>query len=382
MTKRDYYEILGVEREATPNEIKKAYRKVALRYHPDKNPDNKASEEKFKEAAEAYEVLSNADTRQRYDEFGHAGVHGPDGKGPEMNMEDIFTHFKDIFGGGSGSFGSFFSQERQQRARQGTDLRIKLKLSLQEIANGINKKIKIKRYTTCNICGGNGAKDGKALNTCSACNGTGQTRRVANTMLGQVMTAATCRACQGEGETVITPCSTCQGEGRCMTEEVLNLQIPPGVSDGMQLSMTGKGNAPARGGVPGNLLILVEEKTDNVLKREGNHLHYPLYISFMDAALGSEAEVPCVSGSVKVKIPAGIQSGEILRLRGKGIQDINGYGRGDQLVHVHVWTPQQLTKQERQKIESLKDAPNFTPKPSKKERGLFDRVRAYFRGEE
>lgn len=380
MAQRDYYEILGVARDASPNEIKKAYRKIALRYHPDKNPDDKASEEKFKEAAQAYEVLSNANTRQQYDKFGHAGVHGPEGRGSEMDLETIFAQFSDIFGSGSGAFDSFFGQ-RRQRVRQGTDLRIKLKLSLQEIVSGVNKKIKIKRYSPCNACGGNGSKDGRSLATCSVCKGTGQNRRVANTMLGQIMTTSPCNACYGEGKTIAVPCNTCQGEGRNLAEEVLNIQIPPGVSEGMQLSMTEKGNAPIRGGIPGNLLIIVEEKVDSVLKREGNHLHYPLYISFAEAALGSEVEVPCVNGTVKMKIPAGIQSGEVLRLRGKGIQDIHGYGQGDQLVHVHVWTPQQLTKQERQQLESLKDAPNFTPKPSKKERGIFDRVRAYFRGE-
>ena len=378
MTKRDYYEILGVERNASPEEIKKAYRKVALKYHPDKNPDNKAAENKFKEAAEAYEVLSHADTRQQYDRFGHAGVRGPEGRGPEMNMEDIFAQFSDIFGGGGGSsFESFFRQG-QQRVRKGTDLRIKLKLSLKEVANGVDKKIKIKRYATCDTCGGNGAKDGTAIATCSVCKGTGQTRRIANTMLGQVMTTAPCNACYGEGKSISAPCTTCQGEGRLLREEVLNLHIPAGVSEGMQLSMTGKGNAPARGGVPGNLLIFIEEKADNLFKREENNVHYNLYISFIDAALGSEAEVPTIEGKVKVKIPAGTQSGKVLRLRGKGISDINGYGKGDQFVHMHVWTPQQLTKEETETLASLKGAPNFVPNPSKKERSFFDRVRSLF----
>jgi len=375
MTKRDYYEILGVERNASAEEIKKAYRKVALKYHPDKNPDNKAAEEKFKEAAEAYEVLSHADTRQKYDRFGHAGVSGPEGRGPEVNMEDIFTQFGDIFGGGS--FESFFRQGRP-RARRGTDLRIKLKLSLKEVANGVEKKIKIKRYTTCDTCGGNGAKDGTAIAPCSVCKGTGQVRRVANTMLGQVMTTVPCSACHGEGKTISAPCTTCQGEGRLLKEEVLKLQIPPGVSDGMQLSMTGKGNVPARGGVPGNLLILVQEVSDSLLKREDNHVHYNLYISFIDAVLGSEVEVPTIAGKAKVKIPAGTQSGKVLRLRGKGIRGLNSYGKGDQLVHVHVWTPQQLTKEEQEIFTSLQGAPNFVPNPSKKERSFFDRVRSFF----
>ena len=377
MTKRDYYEILGVERNASPEAIKKAYRKVALKYHPDKNPNNQAAEEKFKEAAEAYEVLSHAEKRQQYDRFGHDGVRGPEGRGPEMNMEDIFTQFSDIFGGGAGPFESFFRQG-QPRVRKGTDLRIKLKLSLQEVANGVDKKIKIKRYTTCDACGGNGAKEGTAIATCSVCKGTGQIRKVANTMLGQVMTTVPCHACYGEGKTISVPCPICQAEGRLLKEEVISLKIPAGVSNGMQLSMTGKGNVPARGGVAGDLLILIEETSDGLLKREENHVHYNLYISFIDAVLGSEAEVPTITGKAKVKIPAGTQSGKVLRLRGKGIRDINSYGRGDQLVHVHVWTPQQLTKEEHEMLTSLQNAPNFAPNPSKKERSFFDRVRSFF----
>ena len=378
MTKKDYYEILGVARNASPEEIKKAYRKVAIKYHPDKNPDNKAAEEKFKEAAAAYEVLSHAEKRQQYDRFGHDGVRGPDSGGPEMNMDDIFTQFSDIFGGGGGSpFESFFRQG-QQSVRKGTDLRIKLKLSLKEVANGVDKKIKIKRYATCETCEGNGSKDGTAIATCRVCKGTGQIRKIANTMLGQVMTTAPCNACYGEGKTISVPCTNCHGEGRSLKEEVLSLQIPSGVSDGMQLSMTGKGNAPARGGVPGNLLIVIEEKVDDLLKREENNVHYNLYISFIDAALGGEAAVPTIEEQVKVKIPAGTQSGKMLRLRGKGIRDLNGYGKGDQLIHVHVWTPQQLTKEEHEMLTSLRGASNFEPNPSKKERSFFDRVRSLF----
>ena len=377
MTERDYYEILGVPRTSSPEEIKKAYRKVALKYHPDKNPDNKAAEEKFKEAAEAYEVLSNAEKRQQYDRFGHAGVRGAEGRGPEMNMEDIFSQFSDIFGG-SGAFDTFFGQQGRQRVRKGTDLRIKIKLSLKEIASGVEKKIKIKRYTTCNACGGNGAKDGTAFTTCNVCHGTGQIRKVAHTMLGQVMTTVPCTACHGEGRIITSPCPSCQGEGRVMREEVITIPIPAGVRDGMQLSMKGKGNAPARGGVSGNLLILIEEQGDELLQREENHVHYNLYVSFLDAVLGSEVEVPTITGKAKVKITPGTQSGKVLRLRGKGIRDINGHGKGDQFIHVHVWTPQQLTKEENALLASLKGAPNFTPDPSKKERSFFDRVRSFF----
>ena len=378
MAQRDYYEILGIARNASPEEIKKAYRKVAIKYHPDKNPDDKAAEEKFKEAAEAYEVLSNAEKKQQYDRFGHAGVNGPGGGGSAgMNMEDIFAQFSDIFGGGS-PFDNFFGQGRGQRVRKGTDLRIKLKLSLKEVAEGIEKKIKIKRYIACDSCGGNGAKDGTAITTCSNCNGTGQTRKVANTMLGQMMTTVSCNVCQGEGKVISTPCPTCNGEGRELKEEQITLRIPAGVSDGMQLSMTGKGNTPARGGVPGDLLILIEEKEDELLKREENHVHYNLYISFIDAALGTEAEVPTITGKAKVKIPAGTQGGKMLRLRGKGITDINGYGKGDQLIHVQVWTPQKLTSEEKETLTALREAPNFAPNPSKKERSFFERVRSFF----
>lgn len=378
MAKRDYYEILGVARSASPEEIKKAYRKVAVKYHPDKNPDNKAAEEKFKEAAEAYEVLSSAEKKQQYDRFGHAGVDGPGGGGGAgMNMDDIFSQFSDVFGGGS-PFEGFFGQGRGQRVRRGTDLRIKLKLSLREIAEGIEKKIKIKRHIACDSCGGNGAKDGTAIATCSNCNGTGQTRKVANTMLGRMMTAVPCDVCQGEGKAISTPCPTCNGEGRQLQEEQVTLRIPAGVSDGMQLSMTGKGNTPARGGVPGDLLILIEEKEDELLKREENHVHYKLYISFIDAALGTEAEVPTITGKAKVKIPAGTQSGKMLQLRGKGITDINGYGKGDQFIHVHVWTPQKLTSEEKETLAALREAPNFAPNPSKKEQSFFDRVRSFF----
>lgn len=375
MAKKDYYEILGVKRSASSEEIKKAYRKVALKYHPDKNPGNLAAEEKFKEAAEAYEVLNNAKKRQQYDRFGHEGVYGKTGRGPQMNTEDIFSHFSDIFG--ANPFESFF-RGRSQTTQRGGDLRIKLKLTLQEIAQSVEKKIKVKRYTACNACGGNGAQNGTALSTCSTCKGTGQARRVASTMLGQVITATTCPTCQGVGQTILTPCSACRGEGRLYKEEVLNLKIPAGVRQGMQLSMTGKGNVPAQGGIPGDLIILIEEKEDDLLKREGTNIHYQLHISFIDAALGSDTEVPTLSGKVKIKLPPGTQSGKILRLRGKGIKDINGYGIGDQLIHVQVWTPPKLTKEEKETIESLRSSPNFVPNPSKQEKGFFEKFRSFF----
>ncbi len=378
MTKRDYYDILGVDRNASTEALMKAYRKVALKCHPDKNPDDKAAEEKFKAAAEAYEVLSNPEKRKQYDQFGHAGVGGNSGGGAEMNMEDIFSQFSDIFGGGR-SFEGFFGQQRSsQRVRKGPDLRIKLKLSLKEAAEGVEKKIKIKRYVTCRDCNGNGAKDGTAIATCRVCNGTGQVRRVANTMLGQVMTTATCSHCRGEGKVITSPCLTCKGDGRVLREDLITIKIPAGVGNGMQLSMHGKGNVPIRGGIPGDLLILVEEKEDDFLKRKENNIHYNLYISFVDAVLGSEVEVPTITGKVKVKVAPGTQSGSILKLRGKGIKQVNGYGKGDQLIHIHVWTPQQLTKKEHELITALRSATNLTPTPSKKERGFFDRVRSFF----
>ena len=375
MKKRDYYEILGVNHHASPEEIKKAYRKVALQYHPDKNPNDPVAEKKFKEAAEAYEVLSNAPKRQKYDRFGHAGVHGPGESRQQMNVEDIFAQFSDVFGGSP--FTSFFRQDSQE-VRKGSDLRIKMKLSLKEIANGAEKRIKIKHYTSCDTCSGNGAKDGTAIVTCSICKGTGQIRKLSNTLLGQVMTATPCDTCYGEGKKISAPCTTCQGEGRLLKEETLSIQIPAGVSNDIQLSMTGKGNAPARGGVPGNLLIHIEEKEEELLKREENNVHYNLYISVIDAALGSETEIPTIDAKVKVKIPPGTQSGKILRLRGKGIQNINGYGKGDQLIHVHVWTPQQLTKEEKEKLLLLKDSSNFSPNPSKKERSFFEKMKKFF----
>ena len=373
--KKDYYEILGVNRSASPEEIKKAYRKVALKYHPDKNPNNSAAEEKFKEAAEAYEVLSNAEKRQRYDRFGPEGIPGGTGTGTKMTMEDIFSQFSDIFGGTP--FGSFFGRGSQTTQR-GTNLRIKLKLTLQEIAQGAEKKIKVKRYVTCNACRGNGAQNGTALSTCSTCQGTGEIRKVVNTMLGQMITATTCQTCQGSGQNILTRCNNCRGEGRLYKEKVLRIQVPAGVSQGMQLSMAGKGNMPPHGGIPGDLIIVVEEKEDDLLQREGKNLHYQLHISFVDAALGSDQEVPTLSGKAKIKLPPGTQSGKVFRLRNKGVQDINGSGLGDQLVHIQVWTPQKLTKEERTKLELLKSSPNFTPSPNKEDKSFFDRIKSFF----
>lgn len=380
MSKRDYYEILGVSKSATADEIKKAYRKVAIKFHPDKNPDDPTAEDKFKEAAEAYEVLSNPEKRQRYDRFGHQGVNGG-GFGGGMNMEDIFSQFGDIFGGGGNPFESFFGGgggRGQAKRRKGPNLRIKLKLTLEEVANGVEKKIKVKRHVTCKVCDGNGAKNGTSLQTCSTCGGSGQVRKVMNTMLGQMVSSSTCPNCRGEGKIVTDTCDACKGDGRMMEEEVIPIKIPAGVSEGMQLSMSGKGNVPIRGGIPGDLLIVIEEEEHEVLKREGNNVVYDLYISFADAALGTSAEVPTIDGMVKIKIEPATQSGKILRLRGKGIQDINGYGRGDQLIHVNIWTPKQLTKEERAILEGLRNSPNFVPNPGKNEKGFFDKMKEFF----
>jgi len=379
MAKRDYYEILGVEKGAGADEIKKAYRKIAIKYHPDKNPDDPTAEDKFKEAAEAYEILSDQDKRARYDRFGHQGVSG--GGSGHMNMEDIFSQFGDIFGGGGGSpFESFFGGGGRggRRVRKGTNLRIKLKLDLEEIANGVEKKIKVKRYVACNACQGNGSKNGAALQTCPGCQGTGQVKKVVNTMLGQMVSTSTCPTCDGEGKKVTQKCDVCQGEGRELREEVIPINVPAGVADGMQLSMSGKGNVPERGGVAGDLLIQIEEEVHPVLKRDGNNVIFDQYISFVDASLGANIEVPTIEGKVKIKIDPGTQGGKILRLRGKGIKDINGYGKGDQLIHINVWTPKNVSNEERQLLEKLRNSDNFTPHPGKHEKGFFDKMKEYF----
>jgi molecular chaperone DnaJ len=367
MTKRDYYEILGVQKGASAEEIKKAYRKVAIQFHPDKNPGNKESEEKFKEAAEAYEVLSDSEKRAQYDRFGHRKP-GGGGFGHDMSMDDIFSQFGDIFGGGP--FESFFGGgQGRTRQRKGSNLRIKLKLTLDEIANGVEKKIKVHRLTRA---------EGVTFKTCNTCQGTGQIRKVVNTMLGQMVSSATCSNCQGSGHVIDKRPPGVDNSGLVSNEEVITVKIPPGVSDGMQLSMGGKGNDAPGGGIPGDLLILVEEVEDKELKRDGNNLVYELHISFIDAALGTSVEVPSVGGRVRIKIDPGTQSGRILRLRGKGLRDINGYGAGDQLIYINVWTPKKLTPEERAKLEALRSSPNFQPHPDAGEKGFFERMKEYF----
>ncbi|TAE07986.1 MAG: molecular chaperone DnaJ [Bacteroidetes bacterium] len=380
MNKRDYYEVLGVGRQASEDEIKKAYRKIAMQYHPDKNPNNPSAEEKFKEAAEAYDVLSNAQKRQQYDRFGHQGASmGSGGFQGGFSMEDIFSRFNDIFSNQQSSpFDGFFNRGGEGGRRKGSNLRIKLKLTLDEIANGVEKKIKLDRHVSCNTCKGTGAKNGTSLRTCNTCQGTGQVRKVMNTMLGQMVSASTCPTCNGEGKVIEERCDVCHGDGRTLAKEEISVRIPAGVADGMQLAMSGKGNVPPRGGVAGDLLIVIEEIPHEQLQRDGKNLIYELTISFPDAVLGAEVAIPTLEGAHTLKIEQGTQSGKIVRLRGKGLRDIEGYDRGDLLVHINIWTPQNLTKQERELIEQLRDIKSVTPKQERNSKSFFERMREFF----
>jgi molecular chaperone DnaJ len=375
MSKRDFYEILGVSRTADDAEIKKAYRKLAIKYHPDKNQGDKAAEEKFKEAAEAYETLSNAEKRQRYNQYGHAGAGGQRGGHGGMDMDDIFSQFSDVFGGGRGGFGG---GQQRQRVNKGTNLRIKLKLNLNEIATGIEKKIKVNKFVSCTPCAGSGAANGKGFSTCTTCKGHGQVTRLVNTMLGQMQTTQTCPSCGGDGKMITDKCKSCAGEGIVRGEEQISIQVPAGVADGMQLNVSGKGNAAARGGINGDLIVLIEEEAHPILKRDGNNLIYEHYISFADAVLGSNIEVPTVDGKASVKLDAGVQSGKILRLRGKGLPEVQSYNKGDLLVNINIWTPQELNKEEKAMMEKLRTSENFKPQPTGKEKGFFERMKEMF----
>jgi molecular chaperone DnaJ len=381
--KRDYYEVLGVSRSATADELKKAYRKVAMQHHPDRNPGDKAAEEKFKEAAEAYEVLSDPQKKSQYDRFGHAGVGnnrgGGFGGGGGMNMDDIFSQFGDVFG--DDIFGSFFGGGRSRGRSTGTrgsNLRVKIKLNYEEMANGATKTIKVKKYVNCNTCHGSGAKDKGSVQTCSVCGGSGQVRKVTSTFLGQMQTVTTCSACNGEGTTITNKCTTCRGEGRVYGEETVNIEIPAGVQEGMQLSMSGKGNAGERGGAPGDLIILIEEESHPELQREGLNVVYDLHISFTDAVFGVQLEVPTIDGKAKIKIPPGTQSGKIFRLKGKGFPAVNSYERGDQMIHINVWTPQNISSEEKEMLEKLHQSHNFKPQPAKGDKSFFERVKEMF----
>lgn len=386
MTKRDFYEILEVSKNASPEEIKKAYRKKAIQYHPDKNPGNKEAEEKFKEAAEAYEVLSNPQKKQRYDQFGHAGVGGAGGGGGfsqhDMSMDDIFSMFGDIFGGGGfgGGFGGFGGGSRGggRRVHRGSDLRVKVTLSLQEVANGVEKKLKLKKYKACDTCHGTGAQGGNDYTTCSTCRGSGHVTRVTNTLLGQMQTTATCPSCNGEGQIIKNKCSACAGEGVVRDEEVVSIKIPAGVAEGMQLNVSGKGNAGRRGGLNGDLLVIITEENHPDLIRDGNNLIYNLFLSLPNFALGTTAEIPTVESKVKVKIEAGTQPEKILRLRGKGLPDVNGYGKGDLLVRIHAWAPKNISAEERKMLEKLQESPNFKHTPGAGDKNFFEKMKNIF----
>ncbi len=381
MAKRDYYEVLEVSKSASKDEIKKAYRKQALKFHPDKNPGNAEAEEKFKEAAEAYEVLSNDEKRQRYDAYGHAGLGGQAGGGfgGFSNMEDIFSAFGDIFGGHFGGFGGFSGGGRSsQRVNRGSNLRIRLKLSLHDIAHGVEKNIKVKKYVACSDCSGTGAAKGSDYSTCSACNGKGHVTRVTNTILGQMQSTTVCQSCGGEGKTIVNKCSTCFGEGIVKGEEQVKINIPAGVMEGMQLSVAGKGNAARRGGINGDLLVLIEEEEHPELIRDEHDLIYQLVLSFPDATLGTQVEVPTVDGKVKVKIDPGTQPGKVLRLRGKGLPSVNSYGVGDLLVNINVYIPKNLSKDERKALEKLQDSENFQVSKEAGEKGFFNKVKDLF----
>ncbi|MDX9798502.1 MAG: molecular chaperone DnaJ [Bacteroidales bacterium] len=386
-TKRDYYEVLGVSKTATEEELKKAYRKLALKFHPDRNPNDKDAEEKFKEAAEAYEVLSNKDKRAKYDQFGHAGVEGQGFgySGAGMNMDDIFSMFGDIFGGrgGFGGFGGFsgFGSDRSRagtRVNKGSSLRIKIKLTLEDIEKGVEKKIKVNKFVTCKECQGSGAKKGSETTTCSQCHGSGYITQVQRTILGNMQTQSVCHTCSGEGKVIKDKCTACHGEGIVKTEEVLTIDIPAGVADGMQLSFPGLGNAGVRNGVNGDLIVYIEELPHDNFERDGNNICLQTYITVSDAILGTSIEVPTLGGQAKFKIEQGMTSGKVYRLRGKGLPDVNGYGRGDLLVRVDVWIPKSYTKEEKKILETLQNSENFKPKPTGKEKSFFEKMKNMF----
>ena len=386
MAKRDYYEVLGVEKNATAEDIKKAYRKLAIKYHPDKNPGNKEAEEKFKEAAEAYSVLSDADKKARYDQFGHAGVEGagPDFSGGFGNLNDILNDlFGGAFGGGFGGFGGFgggFSGgQRQQRVYRGRDIRVRVKLTLEEIAKGTEKEISIEKNVPCTECGGKGAKNSSDIQTCPACKGSGQVQRVVNSFLGQTVTYSTCQQCGGEGKIIKNPCKSCNGTGLVRKRETIKVNIPAGVEAGMQLTVHGEGHAAKNNGINGDLLVVIEEQPHKDLRREGNNLYYTKVISIPEAILGTETTIPCLDGEYKIKVDSGTQSGEVLRLRGRGLPSVNGYGgTGDLYVKIAVWVPKKLSKESREAIEALNRSDDFKPNPTRDEKSFFDRLKDLF----
>ncbi|PWG05095.1 molecular chaperone DnaJ [Polaribacter aquimarinus] len=375
MAKQDFYEVLGISKSASKAEIKKAYRKMAIKYHPDKNPDDKVAEENFKKAAEAYEVLSDENKKARYDQYGHAAFDGPQGGGfggGGMNMDDIFSQFGDIFGGGGfgGGFGGFGGGGQRQARVKGSNMRIRVKLTLEEIAKGIEKKVKVRRKVQAN---------GVTYKTCTTCNGSGQQMRVTNTILGRMQTATTCGMCSGAGEIMNSKPNGADAQGLIIEEETVSINIPAGVTEGVQLKVGGKGNeAPGKNSIAGDLLVLIEEIPHETLKREGTNIHYDLYVNFSEAVLGTSKEVETVTGKVKIKIEAGTQSGKILRLKGKGLPSIERYGTGDFLIHINVWTPQELNKEQRQFFEKMSENENFVPNPNKSDKSFFEKVKDMF----
>ena len=383
MAKRDYYEILDISKDASQDEIKKAYRKQALKYHPDKNPGDKQAEDNFKEAAEAYEVLRDPQKRSKYDRFGHSAFDGAGGFGGEgMSMDDIFSQFGDIFSnfgfGGFGGFGGGGGSTGRRTVSKGSNLRVTVKLNLKEVANGVEKKIKVKKYHACDACGGNGAKNGTATSSCSTCHGSGHVTQVTNTFLGQMQTQSTCPNCRGEGKMISEKCEKCYGEGIIKSDEVISINIPAGVTEGMQLKMSGKGNAARRGGVNGDLIVMIKEEQSKELVRDENDLIYNLYLSIPQAILGDAVEIPTIESRVKIKIDPGTQPGKILRLRGKGIPDVNGYGRGDLLVNINVWIPKNISNDEKKMIEKLNVSENFEAREPKNEKGFFNKMKDLF----
>ena len=384
--KRDYYEVLGVERNANADEIKKAYRKAAIKYHPDKNPGDKEAEEKFKEAAEAYDVLSNPEKRARYDQFGHAGMNGSAAgggfggfSGGGFSMEDIFSQFGDIFGGHFGGFGGGSRGGTQRRGNRGSDIRVKVKLTLAEISSGTTKKLKVNKYIACDKCGGTGAKDSSSYSTCQTCNGTGVVSRIENTFFGRMQTQSVCPACGGEGRIITAKCDKCGGEGIVKGSEIIEINIPAGVGEGMALTVSGKGNAARHGGVNGDLIVVIEEERDPQLVRDGDDLIHNLNITVTTAILGGEVEVPTIDGKARIKIAPGTHAGKVLRLRGKGLPSVNGYGRGDILIVVDITIPTSLTSEEKRLVEQLSTKPNFQRAEKVENQNIFERMKNFFR---
>jgi len=387
MAKQDYYQTLGVGRSATAEEIKKAYRKLALQFHPDRNPGNKEAEEKFKEAAEAYEVLGDEAKRQRYDQYGHEGIRGTDFH-PFNDVNDIFSAFSDIFGGGTGGsiFDDMFSSQSRGRSRggaaSGSDLKIRLRLPLEEIASGVEKKLKVKKWKRCDDCGGSGARSSGSLATCPVCHGSGEIRQVSRSVFGQFVNIATCQNCGGEGKVIKEPCQTCRGDGRVQGEATIKVQIPAGVGEGNYIPLRGEGNVGKRGGPAGDLIVVIEEEPHAVFTRNGDDVILDLLVSFPEAAAGGDIEVPTLTGRARLKIDAGTQSGRILRMRDKGIPHLNSFGRGDQLVRVNVWVPTTLSADERRILKELAESEHFHPREGDRsansEKSFFGRMKKAF----